>query len=471
MTTFHRKPVPKFDGGADSGVSPARRLALEILSLVASGGRADEVLSAKLQAADPRAEDRRLATELVYGVLRWRTRLDAIINRSLNDPKKKLQPKVREILRIALYQMIFLDRIPARAVVHQAVAQMKLSFGDRLGAFANGLLMNVTRSLDAVDLAPGPEPESLAAFYSYPDWLVRRWLKDFGLDETIKILEVNNSRPRLIVRANRIKISPDKLFACLTDRSVGVSAASPVPDAMAISTGGLPISMVPGYGDGLFTVQESASQLVAPLLGALPGERILDACAAPGGKASHVASLLKNNCRIVAVDIDSLRLKQTEENLQRLGAVCVECRVGDVTSESFVSSLGSFDRILIDAPCSNLGVLRHNPEVKYRIREQDLAVFAERQRNILRTAATALRAGGLLVYSVCTTTHEETSGVITEFLSEESGYVIDTIESNAGHSIAMVGSDGCLRTFPPVGHESVDGFFAARIRKKGQMCE
>jgi 16S rRNA (cytosine967-C5)-methyltransferase len=458
-------------GSTDSGVSPARDLALDVLVRVSSGHYAEEVLHSQLQAANPCPEDRRLVTELVYGVLRWRTRLDAVIGRCLNNPRKKLHPRVREILRIALYQIIFLDRIPHRAAVHQAVAQIKHRFGDRVGAFANALLMKVVRERDAVDPAPGPESESLAAYYSHPEWLVRRWLKGFGREATLKTLIINNSRAVLIVRGNRLKISPDELFAFLNDRFIKSSPAFPKPDALAISTLGRPVSLMPGYREGLFTVQESASQLVAPLVGALPGERILDACAAPGGKTSHLAALVRNDARIVATDVDAARLKQTAANLRRLGVTCVEFRLGDVTDEHFLSSLGTFDRALVDAPCSNLGVLRHNPEVKYRIREKDLAVFAQTQRTMLRMVANALRPGGMLVYSVCTTSQEETTGVITEFINKSNCYRIDPIGDHEGHSIGLIDRDGFLRTFPPEENRPVDGFFAARIIRNRQMCE
>jgi 16S rRNA (cytosine967-C5)-methyltransferase len=206
-------------------------------------------------------------------------------------------------------------------------------------------------------------------------------------------------------------------------------------------------------------------------VGALAGERILDACAAPGGKTSYIAALVQNNARIVATDSNMIRLKETEQNLNRLGVVCVEFRLGDVTNRPFVLSLGTFDRILVDAPCSNLGVLRHNPEVKYRIREQDLGFFSQTQLRILKIVSNALRPGGKLVYSVCTTSREETTRVVTEFLEKSPEYEIEPIKDHEVHSIGFVGGDGFMRTFPPTGQKLVDGFFAARVMKSRKMCE
>lgn len=471
VTQFVGKSLHKIRPSRNSGVSIARELALRVLRMVRSGRHAETALNSVLQAENPSPEDRRLVTELIYGVLRWRSRLDSVIDRCLNKPGKKLHPLVLEILRVAVYQIIFLDRIPYHAVVHQAVTQVKNRLGIRVSAFANALLMKVLQKKDALDPFPCRESDSLATYYSHPEWLVQRWLRDFGYDASRRMLIANNSRSPLVFRVNRIRILPDELFAFLMNHGIEAIPTFPEPDAFAIPDAGGPVWLIPGYEEGLFTVQESSSQLIAPLVGALAGERILDACAAPGGKTSYIAALVQNNARIVATDSNMIRLKETEQNLNRLGVVCVEFRLGDVTNRPFVLSLGTFDRILVDAPCSNLGVLRHNPEVKYRIREQDLGFFSQTQLRILKIVSNALRPGGKLVYSVCTTSREETTRVVTEFLEKSPEYEIEPIKDHEVHSIGFVGGDGFMRTFPPTGQKLVDGFFAARVMKSRKMCE
>jgi 16S rRNA (cytosine967-C5)-methyltransferase len=465
------KSLPGINNPVVPAASKAREAALNVLNAVRRGQFAEHALSRILDIDALGREDRALTTEIVYGVLRWRSRLDSVIDHRLDKPTKKLHLHVREVLRIALYQIIFLDRIPHRAVVDQAVTQIKSRFGLHTAAFVNGLLRSVLRVQEVVDPTPGRDPRSLAIYYSHPMWLVKRWLKDFGHDTAVKILMSNNSRSPLVLRVNRLKISPDKLYALLDDHGIPAGPAFPVPDAIKISHIRSQVSLIPGYAEGLFAVQEGASQMIAPLLASRHGERILDACAAPGGKTAHLAALARNDVEITATDIDAVRLEETKKNLHRLGVTCAQLRLGDVRNPKFVGSLGTFDKILLDAPCSNLGVLRHNPEVRYRIQETDLPEFARTQLKILKSVSGALRVGGKLIYSVCTTTAEETTGVLKLFLESSPEYSTDPIQAHEVLLSECVDREGFLKTFPSPEENPLDGFFAARITRCCKMCE
>lgn len=396
-------------------------------------------------------------------MLRWRLRLDAIIDRLLDKPDHKFPPLLRDILRIALYQLIILDRIPNHAAVNEAVLQTKGRFRGRDG-FVNAILRRALRDVETLDQSPGDDPESLSTFYSHPLWLVKRWTDELGAEATRAVLEFNNSRAPLLVRVNRIKIDPGALLEIFSRAGVKAHRSLPEPDALTITSSGGPVYEMPGFRQGLFAVQERASQMIAPLLGALPGERILDACAAPGGKTAHLAALLDNAVSLTALDSEPSRLRETKKNLKRLGVTCADAKRGDARDEGVVSELGLFDRILVDAPCTNLGVLRHNPEVKYRIRPEDPAASADRQLQILRSTSKALKPGGTLLYSVCTVSREETDEVIREFLAEATDYRLSPIRPEEVSLLHAVDRDGLLRTFPPRG-EAPDGFFAARMKR------
>jgi 16S rRNA (cytosine967-C5)-methyltransferase len=305
----------------------------------------------------------------------------------------------------------------------------------------------------------------LSEYYSHPLWLVLRWIEEFGPDVTRSILIHNNSKTPVDIRVNRLKATPENVKELLSRKSITVHATSFMPNCLHVSALRGPVWSLPGYQEGLFAVQGRASQMIAPLLSARPGERILDACAAPGGKTAQLAEQIGNDGLIVAADVDPIRLEDTRQNLQRLGVRAVDLRCGDVGDPEFVSSLGLFDRILVDAPCSNVGVLRHNPEAKYRLESHDPAKFAERQLRMLTTTSAALKRGGTLVYSVCTTTTEETTAVVREFFNLTRGYTLVSIDPAEVPSPKFVDPRGFFFTFPPTDEDSLDGFFAARIRR------
>jgi len=457
------KPPPR---DARLRVSPAREAALHVLGEVRKARFAEDALLDSLT-ADDLALDRALATELVYGVLRWKRRLDGIIGRCSDHPKKKIQPRLRDILRIALYQIFLLDRIPEHAAVDQAVRQVRSHSDKRAAGFANALLRRALREKDSMDPLPSDDPYSLASYYSHPQWLVERGLKEFGLATTRQILVHNNSRATVVIRANTLKTARSDLEKLLRDSGLEIEPVVGMPDALMVPAPRAPVNSIAGFHEGLFAVQETASQMIAPLLAAQPDHRVLDACAATGGKTAHIAALTGNRAEITAVDLDELRLEETRQNLKRLGVERVTFVQRDATDPELIHDLGLFDRILVDAPCSNLGVLRHSPEAKYRTTPRDLNVFAERQIRLLDAVARALKPGGILVYSVCTISEEETSGVARAFLNHRPDFQFMPIEQEQVPIPEFIGPNRVLRTFPPIAQFKTDGFFAARFTTIG----
>lgn len=444
--------------------SPAREAALAALNAIREGSFAEQALSRALDFRHVSPEDRALATEITYGAVRWRHRLDAIIDRCLTDPRKKLRPQLREILRLAVFQLALLDRVPPRAAVNEAVIQARARFDQRTASLVNAVLRNALRNWDRADPSPDDDAQSLATYYSHPLWLVERWLEERGPEVTRTILTHNNSRAVLVIRLNRIKATREELVSQLESARLDVKQWVPEPDALLIGAR-RPTHEIPGFLEGLFAVQDSASQMVAPLLGTQPGERVLDACAAPGGKTTHLAALTGNQAEITAMDSDSPRLEDARQNLARLGVTGVRFVVGDAANSDLLKGLGVFDRILLDPPCSNLGVLRHNPEVKYRIAPEDPLRYSEAHLRMLNAVATVLKPGGTLLFSVCTVTAAETVEVARRFEALHPELWVEPILPSEVPSSRFVDPRGYFTTFPPTGPESVDGFFAVRFIK------
>jgi 16S rRNA (cytosine967-C5)-methyltransferase len=291
---------------------------------------------------------------------------------------------------------------------------------------------------------------------SHPAWMVKRWIERYGIDETRALAEANNSMPPLVLRANTLRISRDKLLMMLAEEKI---SAEPTP----FSPDGVIVDRAFSYQDlaaihGLFAVQDEASQMIGFLLAPQRGERVLDACAAPGGKTTHLAQIMQDEGEIIAVDKDPYRLKQLEENIQSLGIRSVKVMQADISE---LQGLGTFDRVLLDAPCSSTGVIRRNPDVKYRHSRQGIAAFGKKQGELLHAVAPLLRKGGRLVYSVCSIEPEEGETVIQDFLKTSGEFRI--IEADRKF-IATFMKNGFFRTFPH--RHAMDGFFGALLCKK-----
>lgn len=443
-----------------------RTLAFDILSRVAEGAYADLALDAALE-LQPNLDgrDRALTTELVYGVLRQQGQLDFALSRFCRQPLSKLEHVVLRLLRLGAYQILCLDRVPDRAAVHETVELARRLRLERATGLINGILRSLVREQEAIpwpDAATDPAGH-LEHVLSLPAWLARQWLAEFGAEEALALAGAMQQPAPFSLRVNTLALSREAYLA----RLEGIAEARPTrfaPEGLTLSGRGR--LSLPGDREGHYQVQDEASMLMAHLLGARAGERILDACAAPGGKTTHLAALSGNRAQILALDLHPQRVRLISQGARRLGCQGIETRAWDLTKQPEFLTPASFDRVLVDAPCSGLGVLRRNPEIRWRRAPSDLPRLAELQRTILQQVAPLVRPGGTLVYSLCTLGREETSAVVEAFAAAHPEFVREDLRQGVpDHWRELIDTTGCLRTLPHR-HDGMDAFFAARFRRK-----
>lgn len=443
-----------------------RHLALYVLTTLDKGDRTlDQVLDGlETRTARLSGRDQALFTALVFGVLRWRGRLDWFIKHFSKTPLRRISPEVLNILRLGAFQILYLDRIPASAAVNTAVEMTKSAGAVWIARFVNGVLRNLAREPENVrfpDPVKDPVP-AMSVEKSFPEWLVRRWRSRFGHEETAALCNAVNIIPPVTVRANTLRADRNLLTASLRDHAVRVEESACSPDGVDLWKLKRPLQTIDPFHKGWFQVQDAAAQLVSLFMNPKPGESILDACAGLGGKSGHLAQLMNDAGTVTAVDRDSGKLDRLASEMKRLGIACVTPLRHDWLAGPL--GKGGFDRVLLDAPCSGLGVLRRNPDAKWSVRESDLRAHQERQGRFLNHAAACLRPGGLLVYSVCSTEPEETDSVVGRFLEEHPDFYADTARGGlTGEACRALTPAGCLLTLPH--RHGVDGFFAARLRR------
>lgn len=438
-------------------VSQARYEALAILVRVEQDRAfADIALEHALDRADLDARDAGLCTELVYGTLRWQRHLDWRLGPHLRRGLPKLDPWVRALLRLTAYQVYFLDRVPRWAAVDEAVSLARLkSRVPGPAEFVNAVLRSLTRASGAPPL-PAAAVEAAGVRWSFPDWIAARWIARHGQTEAEALMAASNERPPVTVRANRLRTSRDALASRLREEFADSRESTLVPEGLVLR-GGSP-ARLRAFSEGRCTIQDEASMAVARLLDPQPGEAVADCCAAPGTKTTHLAELMDDRGAILAIDPQAARLQLVERAAERLGVSIIETRVGG--AETLAPRWPArFDRVLVDAPCSNLGVLRRNPEVKWRRTEADLRRLQAKQREILAAAATMARPGGVLVYATCSMEPEENEHVVEPFLAAHPEWAI---EPPAAHADATEPS-GFVRFLPH--RHGTDGFTAIRLRR------
>jgi len=477
-------------------VTRARRIAFEVLQRVeAESAYAGDLLHARLRGVEHK--DAALATELTLGVLRWRRLLDFLLERHLAQPRGKLDLEVLLALRIGLYQLHYLSRIPARAAVNESVELVKAAKKSSAARLVNAVLRRAaeTPQQSAGELIPAglPVAERLGILYSHPTWMVRRWLDFFGEARTAALLETNNRPPTWMVRrwldffgeartAALLETNnrPHRVTCIGQDREPVEQFAESLRKAgLSVTPGGLLRSaLVVGGGDpakaeafhrGSISFQSEASHLVALLVDVQAGQSVLDLCAAPGGKTAVLARAAGSGALVVAADSHLHRLRAMRENLERVGAAHLHLAALDATAPLPFSV--EFDRILVDAPCSGTGTLAANPEIRWRLRPEDLADFHPRQAGLLSHALDQLAPGGRLVYSTCSLEPEENEEVVAEIVAKRRDvHCVSGAAALAPHlregvcPESLVGSDDFFRTFPP--EHDTDGFFAAVFKRR-----
>ncbi len=412
-------------------------------------------------------KDRALLQALVYGVLRWRGRLDWIIDYFSKTRLNKINPNVLNILRLGLFQIIYLDRIPVSAAVNTSVEMTKAAAAPWVVGYVNGLLRNAVREYGYVtfpDVDKDPV-KALAIKKSFPEWLIKRWLDRFGLKETGLLCDAINTIPPITVRCNTLKTNRKKLVKALERYAEKIKITNYAPDGVFFFNPKRSIPNIEAFENGLFQVQDEAAQLVTLHLNPQSGETILDACAGLGGKTGHIAQMMKNSGRLVAMDKDENKLMRLESEMHRLGVSIVTTCIHDLSSPLNREHFGKFDRILLDAPCSNLGVLRRNPDIKWRASQQNLAYCQKRQALFLDNLAHFVKPSGVLVYAVCSMEPEENESVIKGFLNKHAKFAIEKKSTGLSFdACSLVTRDGYLKTFPHL--NNMDGFFSVCMKRK-----
>lgn len=441
-----------------------RRTALDILLRVERDHAfAEQLLDRELSQGTLAGPDRGLLTELVYGALRRQGTLDFLVDAFAASRSGKLERAVLVILRLGLYQLFFLDRIPVSAAVNESVNLAK-AVAPRAAGFVNAVLRRADRERDSL---PWPDRERdpaayIAARHSHPRWLVEQWIGQLGVPEAEELAVAMAEQAPLTIRVNTLKTTREAFLAELSAAGITAEPTVWAPHGARIASRSS-VTALPGFAEGLFTVQDESSQLAAFFLDPQPGERVLDVCAAPGGKATYLAQLMENRGEVLACDISAKKLRLVAEAASRLGIGIIRTVAGDATKPGVGADAPPFDRVLLDAPCSGFGVIRRNPEGKWWKTPEDVAHLAATQRNILDAIAPKLRSGGTLLYSTCSTMAAENEEIVDDFLFRRGDFVLEDLNVVFPDLSGLFTGRGHFRSWPH--RHGMDGFFAARLKK------
>lgn len=453
-------------GGKLPAPASAREVALDVLVRVEQqGAYSNLLLGSSLQKAELSREDTGLATELVYGTLSRMITLDFVLGGFVSKSLAKLEPWVRGLLRLSLYQIMYLDRIPSHAAVNEAVNIAKRRGHQGISGMVNGVLRSVLRAGELPVLPEGlSREERISILHSHPLWMVQRWSAEYGLDTAEAMCAANNEPPAVSVRVNTTMISRAALLDELSASGLDAVQSELSPFGLVIRGGGN-LAHSSWYRDGYLSVQDESSMLVAEAVAPEAGMKVLDCCAAPGGKSAHMGELMKDQGLILANDLHEHKAKLIAEQAARLGLECITTASGDALKLAESLPPASYDRILLDAPCSGLGVIRRKPDLKWRKQPEDVAGIAVLQRELLQSVSRLLKPGGVLVYSTCTTEQAENSEVVAGFLERNPDFAPASFQSPVwerlkGTALAM--GEG-IQILPH--HYGSDGFYIARLER------
>jgi len=450
-----------------SKISPARRVASEVLRRVEAEGAFSSLAlnHALLRHGRMSQEDRALTTDLVYGTLRWRRYLDYALAAHSHRPLDKIEPLLLRTLRLSAYQLLFLDRVPAFAAVDQATEMARSQRGRRAANFVNGVLRGLSSNKEQITW-PDPTQDSsraLGIIYSFPDWMTNWWLDLLGYEKTVALMKSFNLVAPRWVRVNTTRITQDRFCSLMSTSGFTTEICEDVPDAVLLKNVS-EVQKIGAFETGLFHVQDAAAQTVCHLLDPRPGEKILDACGAPGGKTATIAQLMKDQGEIISADAHPARVSLTRKLQERLGIECVQAHSLDLTG-NLPSEWGLFDRILLDAPCSAAGVIRRHPESKWRLSPKDIQHLTNIQFELLNSVSRSVKPGGILVYSVCSFSNQEGPDLVQQWLSKNQDFEYsDARESKKAPWHKLLDNTGALVTWPDI--HNMDAFFAVRLKRK-----
>ncbi|MCL6752037.1 16S rRNA (cytosine(967)-C(5))-methyltransferase [Nostoc sp. CCCryo 231-06] len=491
-----------------------RQLAFIALRDVHKGAYADVALDRVLQKVSLPDCDRRLLTELVYGSVRRQRTLDTLIDQFAKKKSHQQPPDLRTILHLGFYQLRYQERIPASAAVNTTVQLAKENGFSGLTGFVNGLLRQYIRlaekikadqlqlsenpvqrsdfSPDMENLSPnlsskrgealnsppslvgkgvgglGSVPdevknqvERLGILHSFPDWIIQVWLEQLGLAETEQLCEWMNQSPRIDLRINPLRTSIEEVEAALQSVGILVRRIPDLPQALRLIGSAGSIQKLPGFKEGWWTVQDGSAQLVSHLLDPQPGEVVIDVCAAPGGKTTHIAELMADKGKIWACDRTPSRLRKLQENSQRLNLQSIQIYTGD--SRHFNEFQNTADRVLLDAPCSGLGTMHRHADARWRQTPESVRELSVLQKELITHTSTFVKPGGVLVYATCTLHPAENEEVISTFLAESPNWQIESPSGFESPASAYSTPQGCFKVWPH--RRDMDGFFMVRLRK------
>jgi 16S rRNA (cytosine967-C5)-methyltransferase len=440
-----------------------REAALEILiSIEKNQAYSNLLLNKVIEKHSFSRKDAGLLTEIVYGTIQRRDTLDFYLKPFIKK-QNKLQQWVSILLRLSVYQMIYLDRVPVHAVIYEAVEIGKKRGHKGIASMVNGVLRTIQRE-GVPKLEDIKDPiERLALETSHPLWLVKRWVSQYGYEETKKMCKINLQPPEQTARTNSNRLSRDTLMERLKSEGFQVEKGTVSPYAVKSLKGNLAHSQA--FAEGLLTIQDESSMLVADALGVEEGNQVLDCCAAPGGKTTHIAELLHNTGMVVSLDLHEHKVRLIQEQVERLSLSNVTTKVMDSRNVHLHFQEESFEKILVDAPCSGFGVIRRKPDIKYAKNEDDITNLANIQLSILNAAAPLLKKGGTLVYSTCTIDKEENEDVVNAFLQSHPDFTRDiTLIERMPEPVKPFVQNGQVQILPH--YFGSDGFYIASLRKQ-----
>jgi 16S rRNA (cytosine967-C5)-methyltransferase len=438
----------------------ARGTAVKILNRVErTDSYLDKLVDVELKSSDLNDLDKGLLTEIVHGVLRWQNKLDWVLNGFSHGNFAKSEINVKNVLRVALYQIMFLERIPHAAAVNEAVEFIKRIRGEKPAGLVNAVLRNVIRNMEGIRY---PDPaenmvQYLSVVNSHPFWLVKRWVRRFGEEETKRLLLANNERPSLSLRINKLKVDPGHFLALLDEQQIQYIGSTHIDYFVRVKSLSR-IGQMELFRNGFFTIQDESAALPCLLVAAKPGERVIDLCAAPGGKTTNLAETMKNEGEVVAIDKYEAKLSLIKGACDRLGLRNVRLLAADASSLEAEQA----DKVLLDAPCSGLGVLSKKPDIKWKRDAADIIKLARHQNELIENAARLVKPGGVLVYCTCTIEPEENQDIVNRFLQRHPEFRRD--DARQFVSQAVVSQEGFVETFPH--KHGMDGSFAARLVKE-----
>jgi 16S rRNA (cytosine967-C5)-methyltransferase len=443
-----------------------REIALKILFDVSEKDAYSNIsLNKHLEAHDLKKVEKAFITELVYGTIQWRLTIDYIIQKFSSVKLKKISPWILNIMRLGVYQIIYLDKVPESAACNESVSLSKKYGHSASSRFVNAVLRNIIRNKENIEY---PDRETdfekfLSVKYSHPEWLVKNWVKRFGNDFTESLLISNNKLPDFSIRVNTLKITKDQLIEQFNQNEIEFKKAKYIDEALILQNPS-GISKMDEFKKGYFAIQDESSMLVARILDPKPGELVIDVCSAPGGKTTHIAQLMGNTGTVISRDLHMHKINLINEAVKRLGINIVRAEQFDATvlDENYIKKA---DRVLVDAPCTGLGIINRKPDIKWSKTLEDKKEITKIQLKILKTASEYVKYGGTLVYSTCTIEWDENEGIVREFLSDKNEFYLEDITSNISPKIEKAtAKEGFIQLFPNI--DDVDGFFIAKLKRK-----